>query len=58
MQQPDEYQQRGGDAVKGVSATDAALLALARLMGRMAAQDHMAASAAGTDMSDDQDTTL
>lgn len=55
--QPQDRQRQPADSVaEDAPATHAALLALARLMGRMAAQDHVAASAAETDMPDDQDT--
>ncbi len=57
--QPRDRQRQPADSPAGdASATHAALLALARLMGRLAAQDHMAASADETDMPDDQDTNL
>ncbi|MGX9855089.1 hypothetical protein ACR03S_06580 [Limimaricola variabilis] len=56
MQPRDQQQQPADSPAEDASATHAALLALARLMGRLAAQDHVAASSQDMDGSHAQNT--
>lgn len=56
MQPRDQQRQPADSPAEDASATHAALLALARLMGRLAAQDHVAVSSQKTDSAHAQDT--